>query len=291
MDNNKLQLFENKAIRTAWDEEKEEWYFSIVDVVAVLTDSPNPQTYWRVMKKRLKDEGNETVTNCNALKMTAADGKKRLTDVATTEQLLRIIQSIPSPKAEPFKLWLAEVGRERIEETIDPEQAIDRALETYLKKGYTREWINQRLQAIQVRKELTDEWQDRGVKKGVEYAILTDEITRAWSGMTTRQYKKLKGLKKENLRDNMSTTEIILNMLAETSTKDISQASKPETFEENIEVARRGGNVAGIAKQALEAETGKPVITSQNAAQLNAVVTGMIEGVVDAEKKKDETDE
>ena len=291
MDNDKLQLFENKAIRTAWDEEKEEWYFSIVDVVAVLTDSPNPQTYWRVMKKRLKDEGNETVTNCNALKMTAADGKKRLTDVATTEQLLRIIQSIPSPKAEPFKLWLAEVGRERIEETIDPEQAIDRALETYLKKGYTREWINQRLQAIQVRKELTDEWQDRGVKKGVEYAILTDEITRAWSGMTTRQYKKLKGLKKENLRDNMSTTEIILNMLAETSTKDISQASKPETFEENIEVARRGGNVAGIAKQALEAETGKPVITSQNAAQLNAVVTGMIEGVVDAEKKKDETDE
>ena len=291
MDNDKLQLFENKAIRTAWDEEKEEWYFSIVDVVAVLTDSPNPQTYWRVMKKRLKDEGNETVTNCNALKMTAADGKKRLTDVATTEQLLRIIQSIPSPKAEPFKLWLAEVGRERIEETIDPEQAIDRALETYLKKGYTREWINQRLQAIQVRKELTDEWQDRGVKKGVEYAILTDEITRAWSGMTTRQYKKLKGLKKENLRDNMSTTEIILNMLAETSTKDISQASKPETFEENIEVARRGGNVAGIAKQALEAETGKPVITSQNAAQLNAVVTGMIEGVVDAEKKKDEADE
>ena len=291
MDNDKLQLFENKAIRTAWDEEKEEWYFSIVDVVAVLTDSPNPQTYWRVMKKRLKDEGNETVTNCNALKMTAADGKKRLTDVATTEQLLRIIQSIPSPKAEPFKLWLAEVGRDRIEETIDPEQAIDRALETYLKKGYTREWINQRLQAIQVRKELTDEWQDRGVKKDVEYAILTDEITRAWSGMTTRQYKKLKGLKKENLRDNMSTTEIILNMLAETSTKDISQASKPETFEENIEVARRGGNVAGIAKQALEAETGKPVITSQNAAQLNAVVTGMIEGVVDAEKKKDETDE
>lgn len=291
MSNDKLQLFENKAIRTAWDEEKEEWYFSIVDVVAVLTNSSNPQTYWRVMKKRLKDEGNETVTNCNALKMTAADGKKRLTDVATTEQLLRIIQSIPSPKAEPFKLWLAEVGRERIEETIDPEQAIDRALETYLKKGYTREWINQRLQAIQVRKELTDEWQDRGVKKGVEYAILTDEITRAWSGMTTRQYKKLKGLKKENLRDNMSTTEIILNMLAEASTKDISQAAKPETFEENVEVARRGGNVAGIAKQALEAETGKPVITAQNAAQLNAVVTGMIEGVVDEEKKKDETEE
>ena len=292
MENDKLQLFENKAIRTAWNEEKEEWYFSVVDVVGVLTDSPNPNNYWKVLKKRLKDEGNQSVTSCNQLKLKSPkDGKRYLTDVATTEQLLRIIQSIPSPKAEPFKLWLAEVGRERIEETIDPEQAIDRALETYLKKGYTREWINQRLQAIQVRKELTDEWQDRGVKKGVEYAILTDEITRAWSGMTTRQYKKLKGLKKENLRDNMSTTEIILNMLAETSTKDISQASKPETFEENIEVARRGGNVAGIAKQALEAETGKPVITSQNAAQLNAVVTGMIEGVVDAEKKKDETDE
>ena len=287
MNNDKLQLFENKTIRTAWDEEKEEWYFSIVDVVAVLTDSPNPQTSWRVMKKRLKDEGNETVTNCNALKMTATDGKKRLTDVATTEQLLRIIQSIPSPKAEPFKLWLAEVGRERIEETIDPEQAIDRALETYLKKGYTREWINQRLQAIQVRKELTDEWQDRGVKKGLEYAILTDEITRAWSGMTTRQYKKLKGLKKENLRDNMSTTEIILNMLAETSTKDISQTAKPETLEENIDVARRGGNVAGIAKQALEAETGKPVITSKNAAQLNAVVTSMIDSILNIEKKQD----
>ena len=295
MDNDKLQLFENKAIRTAWDEEKEEWYFSVVDVVAVLTEQETQRgasTYWAVLKKRLKNEGaDQLLTNCKQLKMTASDGKKRLTDVATTEQLLRIIQSIPSPKAEPFKLWLAEVGRERIEETIDPEQTIDRALETYLKKGYTREWINQRLQAIQVRKELTDEWQDRGVKKGVEYAILTDEITRAWSGMTTRQYKKLKGLKKENLRDNMSTTEIILNMLAETSTKDISQVSKPETFEENIEVARRGGNVAGIAKQALETETGKPVITSQNAAQLNAVVTSMIEGVVDAEKKKDETEE
>lgn len=292
MSNDKLQLFENKAIRTAWDEEKEEWYFSIVDVVAVLTDSPNPNNYWKVLKKRLKDEGNQLVTSCNQLKLKShKDGKRYLTDVATTEQLLRIIQSIPSPKAEPFKLWLAEVGRERIEETIDPEQAIDRALETYLKKGYTREWINQRLQAIQVRKELTDEWQDRGVKKGVEYAILTDEITHAWSGMTTRQYKKLKGLKKENLRDNMSTTEIILNMLAEASTKDISQAAKPETFEENVEVARRGGNVAGIAKQALEAETGKPVITAQNAAQLNAVVTGMIEGVVDEEKEKDEAEE
>ena len=209
----KIQLFEDKRIRTAWDAEKEEWYFSIVDVVAVLTDSPNPQTYWRVLKKRLKDEGNETVTSCNALKMTAADGKHRLTDVADTEQLLRIIQSIPSPKAEPFKLWLAQVGRERIEETIDPELTIDRALETYLKKGYTREWINQRLQAIQVRKELTDEWDARGVQKGVEYAILTDEISRAWSGMSTRQYKNLKGLKKENLRDNMTTLELVLNML------------------------------------------------------------------------------
>ena len=288
MSNDKLQLFENKAIRTAWDEEKEEWYFSIVDVVAVLTDSPNPNNYWKVLKKRLKDEGNQLVTSCNQMKLKShKDGKRYLTDVATTEQLLRIIQSIPSPKAEPFKLWLAEVGRERIEETIDPEQAIDRALETYLKKGYTREWINQRLQSIQVRKELTDEWKDRGVKKGIEYAILTDEITRAWSGLSTRQYKKLKGLKKENLRDNMSTTEIILNMLAEASTKDISQTSKPETFEENIEVARRGGNVAGIAKQALEAETGRSVITSQNAAQLNAVVTGMIEGVADAEKEKE----
>ena len=197
--NDNIQLFEDKRIRTAWDEEKEEWYFSIVDVIAVLTDSPNPQTYWRVLKKRLKDEGNETVTSCNALKMTAADGKRRLTDVADTEQLLRIIQSIPSPKAEPFKLWLAQVGRERIEETIDPELTIDRALETYLKKGYSREWINQRLQAIQVRKELTDEWDARGVQKGVEYAILTDEISRAWSGMSTRQYKNLKGLKKENL--------------------------------------------------------------------------------------------
>ena len=281
MDSDKLQLFENKEIRTAWDGEKEEWYFSVVDVVAVLTDSPNPNNYWKVLKKRLKDEGNQSVTFCNQLKLKSPkDGKRYLTDVATTEQLLRIIQSIPSPKAEPFKLWLAEVGRERIEETIDPELTIDRALETYLKKGYSREWIHQRLQAIQVRRELTDEWRDRGVKKGAEYAILTDEITRAWSGMTTKQYKKLKGLKKENLRDNMTTTEIILNMLAETSTTDISKATKPGTFEENMEVAR-------IARQALEQRTGKPVITSQNAAQLNAVVTGMIEGVVNAEGEKE----
>ena len=281
---NAIQLFEDQPIRAAWDEEKEEWYFSVVDVVRVLTDSPNPQTYWRVMKKRLKDEGNETVTSCNALKMTAADGKKRMTDVADTEQLLRIIQSIPSPKAEPFKLWLAQVGRERIEETIDPELAIDRALETYLKKGYTREWINQRLQAIQVRKELTDEWQDRGVQKGVEYAILTDEITRAWSGMSTRQYKRLKGLKKENLRDNMTTTELVLNMLAETSTTDISKAEQPQSFSENMDVARKGGEVAGIAKKALEERTGKPVITAKNATQLNVIVTGLIEDAAEKDK-------
>ena len=277
--NDKIQLFEDKRIRTAWDEEKEEWYFSIVDVVAVLTDSPNPQTYWRV-KKRLKDEGNETVTSCNGLKMTAADGKRRLTDVADTEQLLRIIQSIPSPKAEPFKLWLAQVGRERIEETIDPELTIDRALETYLKKGYTREWINQRLQAIQVRKELTDEWDARGVKKGVEYAILTDEISRAWSGMSTRQYKNLKGLKKENLRDNMTTLELVLNMLAEATTTEISKQKAPETFSENINVARAGGKVAGDARKAIESQTGVPVITSKNSAQLNQVVTDLLEGAV-----------
>ena len=262
---NQIQLFENRKIRSVWDAEQEEWYFSVVDIIAALTDSSNPQTYWRVMKKRLKDEGNESVTNCNALKLPAKDGKMRRTDVANTEQLLRLIQSIPSPKAEPFKLWLAEVGRERIDETIDPELAIDRALETYLKKGYSREWINQRLQAIQVRKELTDEWQNRGIKKGAEYAILTNEITQAWSGMNTREYKRFKGLKKENLRDNMSTTELVLNMLAETSTTDISKAEQPETFEENRQVARRGGNVAGIARKALEAETGKPAVTSMNA--------------------------
>ena len=225
--NDKIQLFEDKRIRTAWDEEKEEWYFSIVDVIAVLTDSPNPQTYWRVLKKRLKDEGNETVTSCNALKMTAADGKRRLTDVATTEQLLRIIQSIPSKKAEPFKLWLAMVGRERIEEIIDPELTIERALDTYAKKGYSPEWINQRLQTIRARKELTDAWDAHGVKKGTEYGILTDEVTKAWSGMTTRQYKNYKGLKKENLRDNMSTLELALNMLAEATTTELTNAQNP----------------------------------------------------------------
>jgi len=260
--NDKIQLFENKRIRTAWDEEKEEWYFSVVDVVAVLTDQPDARhasTYWAVLKKRLNNEGaDQLLTNCKQLKMTASDGRKRLTDVADTEQLLRIIQSIPSPKAEPFKLWLAQVGRERIEETIDPELTIDRALETYLKKGYSREWINQRLQAIQVRKELTDEWDARGVQKGVEYAILTDEISRAWSGMSTRQYKNLKGLKKENLRDNMTTLELVLNMLAEATTTEISKQKAPSTFSENMAVAREGGEAAGIARKAVEERTGVP---------------------------------
>ena len=279
--NDQIQLFENKRIRTAWDAEKEEWYFSIVDVVAVLTDQPDARhasTYWAVLKKRLNDEGaGQLLTNCKQLKMTAADGKKRLTDVADTELLLRIIQSIPSPKAEPFKLWLAQVGRERIEETIDPELTIDRALETYLKKGYSREWINQRLQAIQVRKELTDEWDARGVQMGKEYAILTDEITKAWSGMNTRQYKNLKGLKKENLRDNMTTLELVLNMLAEATTTEISKQKAPEGLRENVEVARSGGKIAGDARKAIEQQTGVPVITSQNAAQLNQVVKNRIE--------------
>ena len=291
-ENNKIQLFEDQPIRTAWDEEAEEWYFSVVDVVGVLTDQPTPRgasNYWAKLKERLKKEGaDQLLTNCQQLKMTAADGKKRMTDVADTEQLLRIIQSIPSPKAEPFKLWLAQVGRERIEETIDPEQAIDRALETYLKKGYSEEWVHQRLLAIRIRNELTDEWQKRGVEKGKEYAILTDEITRAWSGMTTRQYKRLKGLKKENLRDNMSDTELVLNMLAEASTRDISKEEQPEGFEESRKVARSGGEVAGIAREALEKRTGKPVITSQNAAQLNAIVTGLIEGVADVTPDEEE---
>lgn len=279
--NDQIQLFENKRIRTAWDAEKEEWYFSIVDVVAVLTDQPDARhasTYWAVLKKRLNDEGaGQLLTNCKQLKMTAADGKKRLTDVADTELLLRIIQSIPSPKAEPFKLWLAQVGRERIEETIDPELTIDRALETYLKKGYSREWINQRLQAIQVRKELTDEWDARGVQKGMEYAILTDEITKAWSGMNTRQYKNFKGLKKENLCDNMTTLELVLNMLAEATTTEIFKQKAPEGLRENVEVARSGGKVAGDARKAIKQQTGVPVITSKNAAQLNQVVSNLIE--------------
>lgn len=277
--NNSIKLFEEREIRAHWDEEKEEWYFSIVDVIAVLTDSANPRKYWSVLKTRLKKEGSQLATNCSQLKMCSSDGKYYKTDVADTKQLLRLIQSVPSPKAEPFKLWLAEVGHERIEEIIDPEITIERALETYLRKGYTREWINQRLQAIQVRKELTDEWQDRGVKKGIEYAILTDEITRAWSGMTTKQYKRLKGLKKENLRDNMSTTEIVLNMLAETSTTDISKSEKPDSFAENQRVARLGGEVAGIARQALEVRTGKPVVTAQNAVDFNRLLSDAIENV------------
>ena len=277
-----LQLFESQKIRTAWDEEKEQWYFSIVDVVAVLTDQSDQRrasNYWAKLKQRLKEEGaDQLLTNCQQLKLKSPkDGKRYKTDVADTEQLLRIIQSIPSPKAEPFKRWLAEIGRERIEETIDPELTIDRALETYLKKGYTREWINQRLQAIQVRKELTDEWDAHGVQKGIEYAILTDEISRAWSGMSTRQYKNLKGLKKENLRDNMTTLELVLNMLAEATTTEISKQKAPETLSENIDIARAGGKVAGDARKAIEAQTGVPVITAQNASQLGQVVANILE--------------
>lgn len=279
----KIQLFEDQPIRTAWDPDQEEWYFSVVDVVGVLTGQSTQRgasNYWAKLKERLKAEGaDQLLTNCQQLKLRSPkDGKRYNTDVADTEQLLRIIQSIPSPKAEPFKLWLAQVGRERIEETIDPELTIERALETYLKKGYTREWINQRLQAIQVRKELTDEWDARGVQKGIEYAILTDEISRAWSGMSTRQYKNLKGLKKENLRDNMTTLELVLNMLAEATTTEISKQKAPESFSDNIEVARAGGKVAGDARKAIELQTGVPVITEKNAAQLNQVITDLIEG-------------
>ena len=277
----KIQIFEDKRIRTAWNEETEEWYFSVVDVVSVLTDSKDPTAYWRKLKQRLKAEGNETVTNCHGLKMTAPDGKKRMTDVVDTTNLLRLIQSIPSPKAEPFKMWLAEVGKDRIEETTDPELAIDRALETYLKKGYDEEWIHQRILSIRVRSELTAQWKQHGVGEGMEYAILTDEITKAWSGMTTRKYKNLKGLTKENLRDNMSTTELILNMLAETSTTDISKEEHPQGLSENIKVAKRGGNVAKIARQALETETGKSAITSKNATELNQVVVDLIDGIVE----------
>ena len=287
-----IQLFEDKRIRTAWDEEREDWYFSIVDVVAVLTnqsDQRSASNYWAKLKQRLKEEGaDQLLTNCQQLKLKSPkDGKRYKTDVADTEQLLRIIQSIPSPKAEPFKRWLAEVGRERIEETINPELTIDRALETYLKKGYTREWINQRLQAIQVRKELTDEWDARGVQKGIEYAILTDEISHAWSGMSTRQYKNLKGLKKENLRDNMTTLELVLNMLAEATTTEISKQKLPETLSENIDVARAGGKVAGDARKAIETQTGVPVITARNASQLGQVVADMLEETsVDSQNKE-----
>lgn len=287
-DNSSIQLFEDQKIRTAWDAEKEEWYFSIIDVISVLTDTANPRRYWSDLKRKLKIEGAvEVYEKIVQLKLLSPDGKKRLTDVASTEQLLRIIQSIPSPKAEPFKAWLAMVGKERIEETIDPEQAIDRALDTYLKKGYSEEWIHQRLLAIRIRNELTDEWKKRGVQKGKEYAILTDEISRAWSGMTTGQYKRLKGLTKENLRDNMTDLELVLTMLAEASTTDISKTTKPQTFEENKQVAKRGGKVAGIARQALEAETGKPVITEKNAVDFQQLVTDIVEDTAEISKEKE----
>lgn len=283
-ENNSIQLFEDRKIRTAWDEEKEEWYFSVQDVVAVLSESTDPKQYIKKMRARDPQLSANWGTICTPVQMLAADGKQRKVQAANTEGILRIIQSIPSPKAEPFKRWLAQVGRERIEETIDPEQAIDRALETYLKKGYSEDWIHQRILSIRVRNELTAEWQARGVEKGREYAILTDEITKAWSGMTTRQYKNLKGLKKENLRDNMSTLEIVLNMLAETTTTELSKAHRPEGFEESRIVARRGGKVAGDARRAIEADTGRPAVTAENAAQLNAVVTAVIQGVAEADK-------
>ena len=287
-ENNSIQLFEDRKIRTAWDEEKEEWYFSVQDVVAVLSESTDPKQYIKKMRTRDPQLSANWGTICTPVQMLAADGKQRKVQAANTEGILRIIQSIPSPKAEPFRLWLAAVGRERIEETIDPEQAIDRALETYQKKGYDADWIHQRILSIRVRNELTAEWQARGVEQGREYAILTDEITKAWSGMTTRQYKNLKGLKKENLRDNMSTLEIVLNMLAETTTTELSKAHRPEGFEESRIVARRGGKVAGDARRAIEADTGRPAVTAENAAQLNAVVTDVIQGVAEADKPKED---
>lgn len=290
-ENDKLQMFEDQPIRTAWDEEQEEWYFSVVDAVAALTEQTETRkasTYWAVLKKRLKDEGaDELLTNCKQLKMRSPkDGKRYKTDVATTEQLLRIIQSIPSKKAEPFKMWLAVVGRERIEEIIDPELTIERALNTYAQKGYSPEWINQRLQTIRARKELTDAWDAHGVKKGQEYAILTDEVTKAWSGMTTRQYKNHRGLKKENLRDNMSTLELALNMLAEATTTELTNAQNPQGLKENRTVARQGGTVAGNARKEIEAQTGRPVVTSGNAQNmlLGNTVVGMIESVAGEEE-------
>lgn len=286
---NEIKLFEGRKIRSAWDNEKEEWYFSIIDIVGVLTDSKNPGAYWRKLKQRLKEEGNEVVTICHTLKMQAADGKMRKTDVADMQGIFRIIQSVPSPKAEPFKMWLAEVGKERIDEIIDPELTIDRALDTYLKKGYSREWINQRLQAIQVRKELTDTWQDHGVKAGKEYAILTNEISKAWSGMTTREYKNLKGLKNENLRDNMSTLEIVLNMLAEATTTELTKTKNPQGLDENKKVAKDGGSIAGNARKEIEKETGQPVITSKNAidfAKLIDDVSNDISNIEDSENRE-----
>ena len=265
---NAIKLFQDQRVRVHWDTKTEKWYFSIIDVIGVLTESENPRKYWSVLKTRLKKEGSEVATNCSRLKLLAVDGKMRLTDVADTEQLLRLIQSIPSPKAEPFKVWLAKVGYERIEETEDPELAFDRAMETYLKKGYSKNWINQRLKSIEVRKELTDEWELRGVKKGLEYAILTNEITKAWSGFNTKEYKKFKNLKKENLRDNMTNLELVLNMLAEATTKEISKEKKPKTFTENKIIAKQGGTIAGNTRKEIEEKTGKKVISSMNAKEL-----------------------
>lgn len=287
-DNYSIQLYEDRKIRTAWNEEQEEWFFSVQDVVAVLAESSDPKQYIKKMRARDSELAANWGTICTPVQMPAADGKMRKIQAANTEGLLRIIQSIPSPKAEPFRRWLAQVGRERIEETIDPEQAIDRALETYQRKGYDTDWIHQRLLSIRVRNELTTEWQERGVQQGREYAILTDEITKAWSGMTTRQYKKLKGLKKENLRDNMSTMEIVLNMLAEATTTELSKAHQPDGFSESQKIARRGGRYAGQVRQDIEKDTGHPVISAQNATQLNAVVVDMIENVTKTEKTDDD---
>lgn len=272
-----VKIFEGSQIRSVWDNEREEWYFSVVDVIGSLTESNNPRDYWYRVKKRMsEEERSELSTFCRQLKLKSTDGKSYKTDVADMQGIFRIIQSVPSPKAEPFKMWLAEVGKERIDEIIDPELTIDRALESYARKGYSREWINQRLQAIQVRKELTDTWQDHGVKAGNEYAILTNEISKAWSGMTTREYKDFKGLKKENLRDNMSTTELILNMLAETATKDIAEATNPQGLDENKQVAQDGGAIAGDARKSIEARTGKPVITSKNVIDLGRLISDVV---------------
>lgn len=265
---NALQIFESKKIRTIWDDEQEKWYFSIVDVIEVLTESPNARKYWSVLKTRLKKEGSELATNCSQLKMQSSDGKFYKTDVTDTEQLFRLIQSIPSPKAEPFKLWLAKIANERLDEMQNPELTVERAMQEYLQLGYSENWINQRLKSIEIRKELTDEWKKRGMKEGLQFAVLTDIITKTWSGKSTKEYKKLKDLKKENLRDHMTNTELILNMLAEASTKDISQSFNPQNFEENVEVAKKGGDVAKVAKEKLEESTGKKVVTSQNAKAL-----------------------
>lgn len=283
--NNEIKIFEGNQIRSVWDNENEEWYFSVVDVIGTLTESKDPGAYWRKLKQRLKEEGSEVVTFCHGLKLMATDGKMRETDACDMQGIFRIIQSVPSPKAEPFKIWLAEVGKERLDEIVDPELTIERALETYLRKGYSREWINQRLQAIQVRKEFTDSWQDHGVKEGLEYAILTNEISKAWAGMSTREYKDFKGLKKQNLRDNMSTTELILNMLAETATKDIANTSNPQGLEENKKVAKRGGHVAKVAKETLEQEIGGSVITSKNAIDFGRLIIEVIKKIPKKEDK------